>query len=99
MVTAEYNSGLLANPYLVMTGQSGKTLDKQFAGWGSESPENTCKMFFQRKHWFDAPITIKYRQWLHVQYAGKKILLIWDHAPAHDAQVVRDFIEEAEVAG
>lgn len=26
-------------------------------------------------------------------------LLIWDHAPAHEAQVVRDFIEEAEVAG
>lgn len=58
----------------------------------------TCEVTFQKKHWFDTYmyITLRWLKWLKAQYpAGKKIGLIWDHAPAHDSQEVQQFLEEA----
>ena len=101
MVTAEYNTGRLGNPFVVMTGKTGGTLDKRYKDWEGLRPENTCRVAFQKKHWFDATITIRYLKWLKSQYGhgSQKIFLIWDHAPAHDARIVQEFIDKAEDDG
>lgn len=52
-------------------------------------------MAFQAKHWFDSRITIRWLEWLQQQYEpDKKILLIWDHAPAHDSEEVATYLAE-----
>ena len=101
MVTAEYNTGTLANPFVVMTGTTGPTghLEKEYSDWGKRHPDNTCHIAFQKKHWFDTAITIRYLKWLRELYPDKMIFLIWDHAPAHDAADVQAFIREAEAEG
>ena len=101
MVTADLKSSELLNPFLVLTGKSGKakrgkpTLDEQYADWATRT-NGTCEVTFQKKHWFDAHITVRWLKWLKAQYpAGKKIGLIWDHAPAHNSKEVQAFLEEA----
>jgi len=96
MVAADYHTGLLLNPFMVMHGKTGGTLDKRFQDWKERDPTNTCYVTFQAKHWFDAVITVRWLTWLRAQYpAGSVILLIWDHAPAHDSAIVKDFIAAA----
>ena len=85
----------LLNPFLVLTGKSGKTkkgkptLDEQYSDWATRTG-GTCEVAFQKKHWFDTYITLRWLRWLKAQSpAGKKIGLIWDHAPAHDSDEVK----------
>lgn len=99
MVTANYTNGLLANPFIVMTGKTGQSLDKQFSDWETRDVGNTCHVAFQKKHWFNADITIRYLKWLKDQFADKKIFLIWDHAPAHSCQRTQQFLDQAENEG
>ena len=51
-------------------------------------------IFFQKKHWFDADITIRWLKWLKDQFPGKKVGLIWDHAPAHTNKFVQNFLDQ-----
>ena len=52
-------------------------------------------MCFQKKHWFDSGITIRFLAWLMRLYPGQKIGLIWDSAPQHESMdpELRQFIE------
>jgi hypothetical protein len=85
MVTAEFGTGKLLKPFLVMDGVTGATLDKKYATWAT----HTCEVTFQKKHWFDKHITIRWLEWLKKQFPdGSKVLLVWDHAPAHDDKTV-----------
>ena len=61
-----------------------------------QSWPGTATVTFQKKHWFDADITIRWLKWLKAQFPGKKVGLIWDHAPAHTTGRVQEFIEECE---
>ena len=88
MVTAEFGTGKLLKPFLVMDGVTGATLDKKYATWATQAP-HTCEVTFQKKHWFDKHITLRWLKWLKKQFPdGSKVLLVWDHAPAHDDKTV-----------
>ena len=52
---------------------------------------------FQHKHWFDKYITLRYLKWLKLYFEreisqGHVIGLLWDHAPAHSHQFVKDYL-------
>ena len=101
MVTVEYNNGTLANSFLILTGTNDPTghLEKEYSDWGTRHADNTCHIAFQKKHWFDTAITIRYLKWLRELYPDKKIFLFWDPAQANDAADVQAFIREAEAEG
>ena len=92
MVTAEFGTGKLLKPFLVMDGVTGATLDKRYATWATQAP-HTCEVTFQKKHWFDKHITIRWLKWLKKQFPdGSKVLLVWDHAPAHGDTTVNAWL-------
>jgi hypothetical protein len=47
----------------MMDGVTGATLDKKYATWATQAP-HTCEVTFQKKHWFDKHITIRWLEWL-----------------------------------
>ena len=61
----------------------------------------TSQCSFQRKHWFDKYITVRYLKWLKAYFGeiseGKVIGLLWDHAPAHSAPMVNDFLKRTRI--
>ena len=76
-----------------MTGVTGATLDKLYESWPT-TEGHTCTVAFQKKHWFDKHITLRWLEWLKKQFPiGSKLLLIWDHAPAHDAAEVSVYLK------
>ena len=92
MVTADLTSGLLLKPFLVLTGKTGATLDKEYADWATMT-NGTATVAFQHKHWFGTRITLRWLEWLKCQYGqGTKIGLIWDHAPSHDCDQVAAYL-------
>lgn len=82
--------GEVKGPFLVMTGQAGARLDGQWGRYHGKA--HVC---FQKKHWFDSGITVRFLAWLMREYPGQKIGLIWDSAPQHDSMdtELREFIE------
>ena len=92
MVAADLTDSKLLRPFIVLNGKYGATLHKEYLFW-----DGTCEVAFQKKHWFDTPITIRWLKWLKEQYPPKtKIGLIWDHAPAHDSGEVEAYLEANE---
>ena len=55
-------SGLLP-PFMVFNGKTGKTLDRRYQDW-SRRPGHSGSMNFQKKHWFDGVITLRWINWL-----------------------------------
>ena len=66
-----------------------------YESWKNEGEGRIATIAFQKKHWFDTDITIRWLKWLKDQFPGKKIGLIWDHAPAHTNGVVDQFLRDA----
>lgn len=97
MVTAELNASKILPPFLVFTGERGKRLDKQYADWPEREGHNAY-IAFQRKHWFDAPTTLRYLEFIDSLYDDdESIGLVWDMAPAHrDTRVAEALQKYAE---
>lgn len=51
-------------------------------------------MCFQKKHWCDSLVIVKYLKHLLGAYPGQRIGLIWDKAPAHNSKFVQDFLAD-----
>ena len=64
----------------------------RYESWIENGEGRTATVAFQKKHWFDTDITLRWLRHLRRQYPNKKIGLIWDHAPAHDNERIREFI-------
>ena len=93
MVTADLLNSKLLKQFIVLNGKTGATLDKEYVFWG-QLAGNTCTVAFQKKHWFDAPITLRWLRWLKAQFPpNTKVGLIWDHAPAHDSAEVSAWLD------
>eukprot|EP00804_Cyclotella_cryptica_P009838 CCRYP_014149-RA/>CCRYP_014149-RA protein AED:0.04 eAED:-0.04 QI:0/-1/0/1/-1/1/1/0/248 len=101
MVGAELDANRLIPPFLVFNGT--KRVDAtnlqqtnwyKYQNWNKEAPGCTARVTFQKKHWFDADITI---EWLDIlldkTYPGKKVGLIWDMAGCNTAEQVAKYIE------
>ena len=57
-------------------------------------------MTFQKKHWFDADITIMWLEFLLDDlFPGKKVGLSMDHAPCHKAKAVQAYINKMQDMG
>ena len=61
----------------------------------------TSQCSFQRKHWFDKHITLRYLKWLKSYYAreiaqGEVVGFLWDHAPAHTTPLVEEWLKSNE---
>ena len=92
MVSVVMNSNRVCDPVIVFTGTKMKdakrpkgTLDFKYQTWKEDGVGRTASVFFQKKHWFDVDICIRWLRWLKNQFPRCKIGLIWDHAPAHCA--------------
>ena len=93
MVTADLLNSKLLKPFIVLNGKTGATLDKEYVFW-DQLAGNTCTVAFQKKHWFDTPITLRWLRWLKAQFPpNAKVGLIWDHAPAHDSAEVSTWLD------
>ena len=64
----------------------------RYRTWTEGGEGRTACVRFQKKHWFDTDVTIEWLNWLHEQFPGKKIGLIWDHAPAHVNKVIAEYL-------
>ena len=88
-------TGLLP-PFIVYNGKTGATLDKRYSDW-SRRPGHTGSMNFQQRHWFDAVITLRWINWLVVQFPQSlSIGLIWGACPSHKEKNVQLRINELE---
>ena len=101
MVTADLTGSCLLKHFIVLTGTTGPdkngspTLDTSdhYMKW-PRRVGNTATIAFQKKHWFDAVITLRWLKWLLRQYGEDEIIgLIWDHAPGHRDSRVQEFLE------
>ena len=55
----------------------------------------TSRVSFQKKHWFDSDITLRWLRDLLVEFPAPAIIgLIWDRAPCHMSKAVDQFLEE-----
>jgi len=96
MLTSEIDA-----PFLVYDGTKMKdakyperTLAYKYKNWRGSASGRTAHMAFQKKHWFDVDITIECLDFvLDVLYPGKKVGISMDHAPAHMAAEVIEYIE------
>ena len=70
-------------------------LDCRYESWIEDGEGRTATVTFQKKHWFDTDITIRWLKWLRKQFPNQRIGLVWDHAPAHVNKVVEQFLREA----
>ena len=93
MVTVEMARNIICDPFIVFTGtkqseakQPERTLDFKYQSWKDDGEGRTATVTFQKKHWFDTDITIRWLNWLKDQFPNLKVGLIWDHAPAHAYQ-------------
>ena len=77
------------NQYIIIT------LHYRYESWKNDGEGRTATIAFQKRHWFDTDITIRWLKWLQQQFPGKKIGLIWDHAPAHTNSIVNQFLQLA----
>ncbi len=97
MVTVEMARNIICNPFIVFTGmkqseakQPTRTLDYKYQSW-----KGTATVAFQKKHWFDHDITIRWLNWLKDQFPNMQVGLIWDHAPAHINVEVSEYLDGA----
>ena len=89
-------------PFVVFDGtkittakQPERTLAHKYRNWRNSKPGRTGRMTFQKKHCFDADITIMWLQFLlDVLYPGKKVGLSMDKAPQHNAEKVQVYIKK-----
>ena len=94
-VNGVLKSGVLP-PFMVFNGKTGATLDKRYADW-SRRPGHIGSMNFQKKHWFDTAITLRWIQWLISQFpVSMRIGLVWDRCPSHEAEKVSSLLKELE---
>ena len=101
MVTAEMNSSTIKQPFLVFTGtkmenakRPYQTNDFKYSTRREDGLGFLC-VNHQEKHWFDGIITIRYLKFLCYEvYPGKKVGLIWDHAPQHVSAKVQRVIDQ-----
>ena len=102
MVTCDLNSSKVLPPFLVFTGVSGARLDKQYATWHTQGGDvkHTARVCFQKKHWFDWQITLRYLKFLDEHCpAGEVIGLVWDMAPSHCHSEVKKWLDEKLAEG
>jgi len=93
--TGKLSSGVLP-PFIVFNGKTGATLDKRYKDW-HQRPGHTGSMNFQKKHWFDTAMTLRWINWLVDQFTrGMKIGLVWDACPSHLSQVVQARLRELQ---
>ena len=90
MVAAELNTSTLKDPFVAFTGTKMEdaasavsrlqTNDCKHSTW-REDEHGTTYDNFQKKHWFDAAITLRHlKALLHEMHPGLKAGLTWDHA-------------------
>ena len=91
-------SGLLP-PFIVFNGKTGVTLDKRYKDW-NRKPGHSGSTNFQKKHWFDGPITLRWINWLESQFPpSERIGLVWDQCPSHKASIVKNRLEQLDIKG
>lgn len=57
-------------------------------------------MNFQKKHWFDAVITLRFLKWLSKQFEPNLVIgLVWDQAPGRKQHLVFDYLQHQAAAG
>eukprot|EP00804_Cyclotella_cryptica_P007941 CCRYP_015999-RA/>CCRYP_015999-RA protein AED:0.04 eAED:-0.04 QI:0/-1/0/1/-1/1/1/0/248 len=101
MVGAELDASHLIPPFLVYNGTKRadatnlqQTNWYKYRNWNKEALGRTARVMFQKKHWFDADITIEWLDFLlDKTYRCKKVGLIWDTAGCNTAEQVAKYIE------
>jgi hypothetical protein len=101
MVGAELDASRSIPPFLVFNGTERvdatnleQTNRYKYRNWNKEARGRTARETFQKKHWFDADITIEWLDFLLDEtYPGKKVGLIWDMAGCNTAEQVAKYIE------
>jgi hypothetical protein len=87
MVTMEMISGQLLPPFVVHKGTFGGTLMKKW------QMHKGSLVTFTKTHWMTEETAILYLQYATKLFPGKIIGLVWDHAPAHVAKSVEEWID------
>lgn len=83
-------------PFMVFNGKTGATLDRKYADWCSR-PGHFASVNFQRKHWFDAVITLRWIKWMLKQFPPHLIMgLIWDKAPGYESREVVHYLKQQQ---
>ena len=83
MVTMEFFTSTLVDPFIVLTAKQDGRLATQWDKYAGPA-----RVVFQKNHWMDTPTAIKYLDWIQTLYPNKKVGLIWDHAGAHICSAV-----------
>ena len=77
-----------------------RTLAYKYRNWRNSKPGRTGRMTFQKKHWFDADITIMWLEFLLDElFPGKKVGLSMGQAPCHKAKTVQAYIKKMQDMG
>ena len=93
--TGKLSAGVLP-PFFVFNGVTGAILDKRYKDW-CKRPGHSGSMNFQKKHWFDKIITLRWVNWFVNQFLkGKTLGLVWDACPAHLAGLVQARLRELQ---
>ena len=96
---SDFIKGRMLPPFLVFEGQTGKILDKKYEDW-ADRPGHCASVNFQKNHWFDGPICLRYVKWLLRQFpTDLRLGLVWDLAPSHTDSTVKQYLDEQETAG
>ena len=102
MVSCNLLTSKMDPPFVVYNGTKLKdaryreqTLAWKWRNWRNSALGRTGYMAFQKKHWFDADVTIEWFEWLlNVLYPQEKVGVSLDMAPCQTNKEVVDYIKK-----
>ena len=87
MVSMEMMSSQLLPPFVIFKGEFGKTLMKKWQKYSNST------VLFTSYHWMTVETNILYFKYLKGLFLGRKIGLVYDHAPSHVSAEVKAWIQ------
>ena len=87
MVSMEMMSSHVLPPFVIFKGEFGKTLMKKWQKYSNST------VLFTSNHWMTVETNILYFKYLKGLFPGRKIGLVYDHAPSHVSAEVKAWIQ------